>query len=308
MSKKILTILLILSLTLSFSFAQLPDITQISEGLNEFSKELSVVVPNAATQQGVWSDAWIGNFFPSVPPHFGGGFTLGIAKLNPEGLNKSISQLNLGGESKLPEIPSSLVLPTITADLKIGGVFLPFDLGLSVMKIPTVNLGIFGSGFYFDFFTVGASLRVPIIKGNLILPKVSIGTGFMYSKGSIGVSIENDTAFVNTNFETKTIFLEAQVSKKIAIVTPFVGLRAVISDSNNNWSWKYNVSFAGYTVGNEEQGNVSSSFTDDFFENLQPQIFAGTSLDFLFFQTTLSASFDVKNLIWGGNLSFRAKL
>lgn len=296
-----------------------PDITKVSDGLNTFSLELINVVPNLAVQQGVWADAYIGKLIPSVPPHLGGGLTLGIAQLNSDGLNDSIDELNklagkvssLSGTEKgkeIPSLPENLVLPTITADLRIGGIFLPFDLGVSVMKIPTVSINAMGAGTQIDFFTVGTSLRVPLYEGNIILPKISLGAGFMYSKGSIGAYIDDDKAFVSTDFDTKTMFLEAQVSKKLLIFTPFIGARGILSESTNNWAWKYNISFAGYTVGTEESGSVSRSLSDSFKDNFQYQVYGGLSIDILIVQTTVSASYDFKNNIWGGNLSLRAKL
>ncbi|MBO5136875.1 MAG: hypothetical protein J6B81_00050 [Spirochaetaceae bacterium] len=312
MAKKIISVMFLLSVCASFAFTQeLPSTDKISEGLNDFSIELLNVVPNTAVQQGVWSDAYIGKLIPSVPPHLGGGLTVGIAQLDPAGLNIAIGELNkmvsLGGE-EIPSLPDSIVLPTLTADLRIGGLFLPFDLGISVMKIPSISFDMFGAGTSIDFFTIGGSLRVPVMQGNVILPKLSIGAGLMYSKGSIGAYVEDDNAFVNTSFDTKTAFLEAQLSKKILILTPFVGFRGIISESENKWGWKYNISFAGYTAGDEETGTVSRSYKDDFKENFQYQLYGGLSLDILIIRTTVSASYDFKNSIWGGNLSLRIQI
>lgn len=319
--KKILSILVLLATIFAPMFSQTtdPDISKISDGLNTFSLELMDVVPNLAVQQGVWSDAYIGKLIPSVPPHFGGGLTFGFAEINPKGLNDSIGELNkLAGKvssvsgtdkgKEIPSLPDDLILPTITVDLRVGGIFLPFDLGISIMKVPTVSLNAMGAGTQIDFFTAGASLRVPITEGNVILPKISLGAGFMYSKGSIGAFIEDDKAFVSTDFDTKTMFLEAQVSKKLLIFTPFIGARGILSESSNNWAWKYNISFAGYTVGKEESGSVSRSLSDSFKDNFQYQVYGGVALDIFIVQTTISASYDFKNNIWGGNLSLRAKL
>ncbi|MDD7274648.1 MAG: hypothetical protein PUH08_03160, partial [Treponema sp.] len=66
MSKKIIAIGLVLLLTLSV-FATPAD--KVSQGLEDFSIQLFDVIPNVALQQGVWPEAWIGNIFPSAPPH-----------------------------------------------------------------------------------------------------------------------------------------------------------------------------------------------------------------------------------------------
>ena len=75
MSKKIIAMGLSLILTLSvFSNVSEP-VAKVSEGLEDFSIQLFDVIPNVALQQGVWPEAWIGKVFPSVPPHFGIGFS-----------------------------------------------------------------------------------------------------------------------------------------------------------------------------------------------------------------------------------------
>lgn len=308
MVKKIITAVIMGAFLTGAGFAQhIPNTDVISAGLNEFSEELFNTVPNTALQQGVWSDAWIGKLFPSVPPHFGAGVTVGFAKLDPAGLNKTIDKLNSAGGLEIPDVPGSLVLPTLTFDARIGGVFFPFDAGISIMKIPTVTMNMFGAGFEIDFFTVGGSIRVPVLQGNVVLPKVSVGAGFMYSTGTL-TAMADDTAYVSTAFDSKVVYLEAQVSKTFLVVTPFLGLRAIVSSAKNDWAWKYNIAIGGYTAGQEVSGSTTRTLGDNFADTIQPQLFGGLSLNLAIVQTTLSASWDMRNNIWGGNLSLRVKI
>ncbi|AEE16577.1 hypothetical protein [Treponema brennaborense] len=301
MKKSVIAVTAAMFLT-AVSFSATPDVTKITEGLNAFSTTLLDTVPNTATQQGVWSDAWIGNLIPSVPPHFGGGISAGFAQLDMTGLAQAANELGISISS------DKLFLPTVTADVRIGGIFLPFDLGLSFMKIPAVSLEAFGAGITVDFFTIGGSVRFPVLKGNVILPKVSVGAGFMYTTGSIQASASDNAVYTSVAFNTKTVYAEAQISKTFFIITPFFGVRGILSDSKNDWAWKYNASFGGYTIGDEEKGSVTRKFSDDFLDNFQAQAYAGLSLNIFIIQTTVGASYNFGSNIWGGNLSLRIKL
>lgn len=306
MSKKLIAMGTSLMLSL-FVLSATPNANSVSDGLKDFSIQLFDVIPNVAMQQGVWPDAWIGKLIPSVPPHFGAGVTLGMARLPMDGINRAISQLNSVSDGALPTLKDNLVFPTLTADLRIGGIFLPFDLGMSFMRIPNLDMSKLGADITVDFFTIGGSLRVPVLQEKLIIPAVSVGAGFMYSKGFVEVR-EADNAYLRSDFNTKTLFLEAQVSKKILFLVPFVGFRGVISDSANSWKWQFNAEFEGYTVGQTQSGTETRSLPGAFGESFQPQVFGGVGFDIFLVQTTISASYDFRNKIWGANLSLRFKM
>ena len=297
MSKKIIAIGLVLLLTLSV-FATPAD--KVSQGLEDFSIQLFDVIPNVALQQGVWPEAWIGNIFPSAPPHFGLGLSFGAAELPIEGLNKALSQFNeVSGGASFPSLGDSLAFPTFTADARVGGVFLPFDIGMSFMRLPNMKF----DNVTFDYLTIGGSLRYAILQDKIIIPAVSVGMGFMYNKGFVEVKVE-DSAFVRSDFETTSIFFEAQVSKKILFLVPFLGFRGVMAKSTNSWQWEYNATFEGYTVGQVEKGTVNRGFGDRF----HPQIFGGLGFDIFMFHANLSASYDFVSSIWGANLGLRFQM
>ena len=298
MSKKIIAIGLVLLLTLSV-FATPAD--KVSQGLEDFSIQLFDVIPNVALQQGVWPEAWIGNIFPSAPPHFGLGLSFGAAELPIDGLNKALSQFNeVSGGASFPSLGDSLAFPTFTVDARVGGVFLPFDIGMSFMRLPNMKF----DNVTFDYLTIGGSLRYAILQDKIIIPAVSVGMGFMYNKGFVEVKVE-DSAFVRSDFETTSIFFEAQVSKKILFLVPFLGFRGVMAQSTNSWAWEYNATFEGYgTIGQVEKGTVNRGFGDRF----HPQIFGGLGFDIFMFHANLSASYDFVSSIWGANLGLRFQM
>lgn len=271
----------------------------ITEHMNKFSNSLLPVIPNVSLQQGVWPDAYIGKVFPGFPPHLGGGVTAGFANVKMTALNAAIKEMEDALSVKFPTLRDTFLFPTITIDAKVGGLFLPFDIGLSIMKIPNLSLSKLGAPVTVDFFTVGGSFRYAILQGNVVLPQLSIGLGGYYSKGYINVGAA-DGSYINTNFDSKIFFLETQLSKQFLFVTPFIGLRLAVSQANVSWDIKA----ASYTLA----GGASYDFNKNFAESIQPSLFGGVGFNFLFFQTTLAASFDMRYKVWGANLSFRAKL
>lgn len=300
MSKKIIAIGLVLLLALS-AFGNITPADKVSQGLEDFSIQLFDVIPNVALQQGVWPEAWIGNIFPSAPPHFGLGLSLGAAELPIEGLNKALSQFNeVSGGASFPALSNDLAFPTFTVDARIGGLVLPFDIGISFMRLPNMKF----DNVTFDYLTIGGSLRYAILQDKGLIPGLSLGMGFMYNKGFVEVKVE-DTAYVRSDFKTTSIFFEAQVSKKILFLVPFLGFRGVMAQSTNSWAWEYNAPFDGYgTIGQVEKGTVNRGFGDRF----HPQLFGGIGLDIFMFHANLSASYDFVSSIWGANLGLRFQL
>lgn len=279
----------------------------IDSGLNDFADNLASSIPQAATQQNVWSDAWIGKFFPSVPPHFGGGLNIAATHIDTSGLAKAADALGIGG------IKDSYYFPCFTVDLRIGGIFLPFDLGIAVMKTGTLSTDAMGCDLSVDFLTIGMDARYCIFEGGLLLPKVSVGGGYFYNSGTFGASESHAEATID--YKVHTLYGQVQVSKQILILTPFVGLRALVSKYENNYDWKIkdsSVVSAANSLGFTTSGNGSVSSSSFDFGGIQPQIFAGVSLNLFFLQATLSISADLRHItddgLWSGAFSLRAKL
>ena len=295
----VFSVLCFFFLLISPLYGQTEALDNVKANMNKFSKDLLRVIPNVSLQQGVWPDAYIGKVFPGFPPHLGGGVTAGFATVKTTALKDAIKEMEDALSVKFPTLPDTFLFPTITVDAKVGGLFLPFDIGLSIMKIPHLSLSKLGAPVTVDFFTVGGSFRYAILQGNVVLPQLSIGLGGYYNKGYINVGA-TDGSYINTNFDSKIFFLETQLSKQFLFVTPFIGLRLAVSQANVSWDIKA----ASYTLA----GGASYDFNKNFAESIQPSLFGGVGFNFLFFQTTLAASFDMRYEVWGANLSFRAKL
>ncbi len=288
---------------------------QISAGLDDFAKQLSISVPQAATQQNVWADAYIGKLFPSVVPHFGGGLNMGLTHINTSGLKKAIESLGLSDI----DIKNDYYFPVFTADLRVGGVLLPFDAGIAVMKTGKLSTSKFGADLDVDLLTIGADVRYAMFEGGLVMPKLSIGAGYFYNQGTFGV--DSDYAKATVDYKVHTMYAQAQLSKKFLFVTPFIGLRGLVSKSNNEWNWEYKSTYAtqianAATLASipvpklKDNGAYTTSNFD--FNAIQPQVFAGVGVNFLIIDFTLSITADLRNIkddgLWSGAASLRLSI
>lgn len=275
------------------SFAFSDDLSDLNDCINNFRDELNTVIPNAATQTNVYADAWIGKFIPSLPMHFAAGIDGGITKFDISELKKASDILHI------TNLPSSLLFPTINANAKIGGIFLPFDVGFSIFYFNSKDLNNIYKNIDIDFFTVSGNLRWAILQGKGICPKWSIGAGYYYSKGSIGKTTGSSS--IKFSYVTQTFVAETQVSKKFLFVTPFVGFRAIFCDSDITCSWNSSLGIGG--VLNSEEHDKQ-----DMFSNCTPQIFGGVGISIGLIEIDVNASYDFKHTAWSAGTSLRFQM
>lgn len=280
-----------------FSFTGL----DVDQRLVEFSNDFNKTLPSAATEQNVYSSAWIGKVFPSSPPHFAIGFEAGVTRLNLKPLKDMASLFGISG------LPSLVVYPTITANARVGGFFLPFDIGFSAMYMNLTKLDSIAEGVGLRFFDIGGDFRWAILKGEGKMPQLSIGLGYYYIGGKISYSKDDLSAKID--YATHTAFLQAQVSKTFAFFTPFIGLRGIVSKSDTDWAWRATDAriaaasdYSGLSASGS--GNVSSNW----FDCVMPQVFGGFGLNFGYFALNFAAAYEFRYKNWGGDISIRFQM
>ena len=347
MKKTFSTFMAILSLASYTAFSEdIATITDsVSEGLSSFASSVLVAIPEAATQQNVWEDAYIGQLI-GLPPNLGGGISFGATQLNMSGLKQAGEGLeNITGVD-IQSIPDSFALPVISADIRIGGILFPFDIGISGM---TTNFGLYNTDLSlpsnvlsmssgkkfsllgydgtFDYMAFGLDLRYCIFKETKILPMISLGGGYFFTKGQFAVtgvttksidltSLGYDTvsaqmtANEGLGFESHVLFIQAQVSKQIGIVHIYGGARGLISNTTTTWAWNYSTDFGddeinAATADDESYNGEDSGYvaTGSGSENsswdlnsFQPQFYAGLGCDFLVFTASVGVCADVRSL------------
>ena len=316
--KKLSLSALLLASAVSFSFADISNIindsaslSKINGGLDDFASELGFAVPQAAVQQNVYADAFIGKVFPAVPPHFAVGFNTGFTHLNTSGLAKAADSLEIDG------VNDDLYFPVLNADIRIGGLFLPFDVGFSFMTLDVSSLNTMDADFTAEFTTFAVDARYALLEDGIVTPGISVGVGFSMNSGTFGAS--NKYAEVTVDYNVKTLYTQLQISKALNIpvvsigFTPFLGLRALVSDYSNDWSW--NVENDSISEKSLKSLGVTTSGTasSDGFGGFQPQVYGGVGFNFMLIQLTASACADLRHIggddnLWSGALSLRAKL
>lgn len=284
----------------------------IDGGLDDFGHSLGFAVPQAAVEQNVYADAFIGKVFPSVPPHFAAGFNTGFTHLNTSGLAQAASSLGISG------VNDSFYFPVMNADIRVGGVLLPFDIGASFMTMDVSKLSTMDADFSVKFTTFALDARYALLEDGLITPAISVGVGYSMNSGSFGAS--NKNAEVEVKYDVHTLYGQVQISKAINIpvvrigFTPFLGLRGLISNYSNDWSWKSKnelMKAISEVTGAPLSGSGTAS--SDGFGGFQPQIYGGVGFNFMLIQLTASACADLRHIggddnLWSGALSLRVKL
>lgn len=314
--RKLAVSAVLLAGTVSFTFAFSAedfDISTVNDGIDDFASELGFSVPQAAVQQNVYAEAFIGKIFPAVPPHFAVGIDAGLTHLNTSGLAKAADELGISG------VKNDLYLPVFNADVRIGGVIFPFDVGLSFMTLDVGKLNTMDVDFTAEYTTFAIDARYALLEDGLLLPAVSVGAGYSVNKGSFGAS--NSTAEANVDFSVHTLYAQVQASKTINIpvvrigFTPFIGLRGLISNYTNDWSWKLKGAYvdAVNSLGNNIATSGKGTASSDGFGGFQPQIYGGIGLNLGFFQLTGSICADLRHIggdssLWSSAFSLRFKL
>ncbi len=229
------------------------------------------------------------------------------------------------------DVPAKVPLPTAGASARIGGLFLPFDIGFYGMyAIP----GSLDSFKYEDFnasikySSFGADLRYQISEGKGILPDVSLGFGYTYvnegvsfdakknfrfdynfGSGTEGTAKGNFNTKVDLDIEQHSIFAQLQLSKQIIyLFTPYIGARYTLTKTNTDIDWYYKTSHdeisgasAIQDIDKKDSKSVSSNF--DFADGIS-QIYGGLGLNIAILQIGINLQWNpVSNYVTAGVLA-----
>ena len=338
-------------------FAQNTQATQ--EKVQKAKKELNVqicsitenilsdfeqILPEANSLSGVQPDAFIGKLFPSVLPHLSVGINASVTPVKSDFLTNNVKQISSVVADMLAEVgattgktfafdfpfPEQLPYPAASVSARVGGLVLPFDVGLWGITTGQIFHGksIAGSPvFDFDYTAFGADVRYAVLEGLGVFPKISVGAGYQFVRQNIGIAFAKDVAIdfedddgnkyhgdgrmdsgFNLKVDTHTIFGQIQVSKTLLIVTPYLGLKALFTTSNSAYDWKYECSL-NETKINALSDGASKSYTHSFSEvGIQTQIFGGLSLNLAIFQTSFNAAYNFSSKMFTGSLGMNLKL
>ncbi|MCL2600046.1 MAG: hypothetical protein FWD88_02550 [Treponema sp.] len=209
--------------------------------MNTLAGNMARALPFNASMGLNWSDAHIGKFFPSMPPRFGGGVVAGFTVINIDPLQNLLDMFGFGDLTDWGGFP----LPGGMVEGRIGGFFLPFDIGVKVGFLP-VSLGPLQDNV--DYFLIGADIRYEMYHGNSIIPMISLGFGvnhlrgglwatvtqpirFNYTEGGVDHILRIEDPRVGISWETTAVDFKAQASWQMGGMVPYIGVGA-----SHGWS------------------------------------------------------------------------
>jgi hypothetical protein len=319
--------LLLVFLVSSLAFSQNKALSDLQKNVENFSDALAKSLPFTASLGLNWSDAYIGKFLPSVPPHFGVGGSVGFTTIDMTAARDLAKSLGADIDLDMGKLP----LPGYAAEGRLGGFFLPFDIGFKFGYLPPV--GLLGSGVDMNYTMVGGDIRYELIEGGVLLPKISIGVGLNYLKGGIGTKVGNDITYdfgpdsmtihspdVDLMWNTVALDFKVQVSKSFLIVTPYLGLGAGYAWSEAGYEINSNITYsAGKSAedvknylaasglqGMDFDGNKISSIAE--VSGFSVRAFGGLSLNFTVFKLDLTGLYNFRDSNYGASLGARFQL
>lgn len=317
--KKLLSIVLI---TMILTAASAVTQAELNSKMEDFGNLLADYVPRATTQTNLWADAHIGNLLPlNGLPHLGAGLSFGGA-LIPTDL------MSVFDSAFTDPVPSweYFPLPAMSIDARVGGIILPFDIGVHLMSLEDYEAEFYGIKVEIaNSLVYGADLRFAILQEGVVVPALSIGVGYTYASGDFTITSEkaiptdlsdltslfSDDAYMQTHLEYNTNIYSAtvQLSKKILLLTPFVGAKAVAQQGlYTGWGVYEGISGVSNAYGIDYEIEKEFSFDNLANSEIQYSVFAGLGVDFLIVQTTAGVNYDFKNKTWAGSISLHVKI
>jgi len=286
--KRLLIVLVVLMVVAAGAFAY--TFGEFQAAFQSFADGVASALPLEASVGLNWSDAYIGQLI-DAPPHFGIGVTGGAATIPYKAIESAITTFGGSIPSTLSFLTSfGIPLPSYSVDVRIGGFILPFDIGVKFGYLPSGSLSNVGiNSFSADYLMVGGDVRYAILRDSGVSPGLSVGVGYTYMKGNIGVpgvlngtiNIASISAGGNTydlqfsnpslNFfwQTSVVDAKVQLSKTLFIITPFIGLGASygISSAGGGMQSQMQVQVNGggyHTATQADLDQLNSAFGTNF--------------------------------------------
>lgn len=291
--------------------------TTARKGLDDFIDNLGDSIINTQALQNVWAESWIGMLIPNAK--FGFGINAGLAALDISPLKDAADALAID-EAK--DLQDTLAFPTVTADLRLGGFLLPFDIGFTASAIDSTKIDALDEQITpceFDYYSIGGDLRYCVFKigSKHINTRISVSGGGYYTKGSVKVADKDSSdSSATLDFSATTLFLGAQANAKFFCFVPFLGGRVAVAKSKVDW--KVHADWLNI-LKDDSKGYVSKAIAynilpSDFGESVEsewsvhPQVYGGLGIDLFVLNITVSASYDFVKQIPGAAASVRFAL
>ena len=293
------------------------NISTLTNGLSTFVNNATASLPFASAAGLDWSDAYIGSIV-GVPPHFGVGIVTGATTLPGKNISPLVSALG-GGSLPFTDVP----VPLAAVNARIGGFLLPFDVGLKVGTIPG---GLTISNYNISYQNYGFDVRYAVFQGEPLLPDVSVGAGVDYFASEVSTTFGQGATYLNqatgdtlsasapkATLDLSAVTFEAkvQVSKSLLILTPYLGLSALVGSATAKASVNSNLSS---TTGLSEWTSLIPGLSSTGFSQSNSQtafglkVYGGTSINLFVFRLDLQGLYSFLDGSYGGTIGARFQL
>jgi hypothetical protein len=338
--KRILVIGVLILALAGGAWAQPVDYSVYRDSFQDFATHVANSLPIEASIGLNWSPAYIGQF-----PHFGVGISLGGMFLPYESIEPIVTALGVGSSIPSALKTYGLPFPTIAAGARLGGFFIPFDMGFKFGIIPESAKSLFSQNVTADYLLIGGDVRFPVLKGKGWVPTLSIGGGYTFLRGRIGI---NDIASGETidisaimgsrgwdglaqhdliitdpdlvfQWDTHTIEAKAQASWNLLIFTPHLGLGAAYGISKAGGGLFSSLTYQTTDAGMPTMADVQDAFayygypvpTAQGIEVVSAAngfsfwVYGGTAINIFFVKLDLSAMYNFLNGDYGASVNVR---
>ncbi|NOY08279.1 MAG: hypothetical protein GXP33_05515 [Spirochaetes bacterium] len=348
--KRITLIILIIGSLTTGLFAQTQnfDYNDLKSSFKSFADAVAPVLPFNAAVGLNWSDAYIGQLL-AVPPHFGVGITAGVTTIPFSSMDAVFTKFSIALPPGFDFIEKyGLPFPAYTADVRIGGFILPFDIGLKFGYLPP---DVFKElPFKANYLFFGGDIRFAILKERFLLPAVSIGAGYSFLKGGVGVPgllggnialtnfevtnpIDNTTTTydlslqdpsLNFDWQTQVFDLKLQASKNLFIITPYAGLGASYGISSAGGGLTTKLLLNGVEITPEQIQEIEAAFklagepvpdlsaggiiVSNSVQGLSVRAYGGVSLNLLILKLDFTGMYNFTGNNYGATVNLRFQL
>ena len=305
-------------------------------GFQQFAADVANSIPVTAAMSGLsWSPAYIGQF-----PRFGVGLSFGAMLVPFDSIKPIVDEL--GVSVPAPVQTYGLPFPALAVDARLGGIGFPFDVGLKFGIIPEKAKSYLSDNVTTDYLLAGGDIRVPVIKGRLVVPTVSLGAGYTFLRGQIGITDVGSSQTIDItapmdaagygidheltinspdlafSWDTHTVSAKAQASWKFLLFTPHLGLGAAYGISNAGAGLVGDVTY----TGSEDLATVQQVFADAGYtvptagsveiaseaNGFSAWVYGGTAINIFFVKVDLSAMYNFLSGAYGGAVNVRIQL
>jgi hypothetical protein len=310
------------------------DYSEFQASFQDFANHVANSLPVSASIGLNWSPAYIGQF-----PHFGVGVSLGGMFLPYESIEPIVTEL--GASNSIPQELKTygIPFPTIAAGIRLGGFLVPFDMGFKFGIIPESAKSLFSKNVTADYLLIGGDVRFPLLKGKGLVPTLSVGGGYTFLRGRIGINdiSSGETIDISSimesrsypaglyeliitdpdlvfQWDTHTIEAKAQASWNLAFLTPHLGLGAAYGISNAGGGLFSSLAVNGTTLADVQSVFAYYGYPVPTAQGVEVVskangwsfwVYGGTAINIFFLKLDLSAMYNFLSGDYGASVNLR---